>query len=201
MSSNMSLFIPRVFSNITSERIAMVFETQGFGLVKRVDLVSQGAYNRAYIHFAEWFDSPTVENFQNRILNKDSVHVVYDDPYYWIVLQNTSTSYNPASAWAPKQKINLEPVTVSDSKKASVEKLKTMLKQAPRMVTDPVMERERTNSYVRWLEMENYRLQQMVNYFMDQAEMDMQAFMEGEDEILEEQAELQMHSHVVEINE
>ena len=103
----MSLFIPRVFSNITSERIASVFEKQGFGMVKRVDLVSQGEYNRAYVHFDFWCDSIITRAFKEKLLKKDQVRVVYDDPYYWIVLENTSTSYDPKKTQASKKLLRM----------------------------------------------------------------------------------------------
>jgi len=88
----LSLFIPRVFSNITSERIAGVFEKGNFGFVTRVDLIEKkpsGAYKSAYIHFEEWFDTTMTRSFQERVLDptKDA-RVVYDDPWFWIVLEN-----------------------------------------------------------------------------------------------------------------
>lgn len=95
VNQQMSLFIPHVFMNITSERIVTVFETLGFGKVKRVDLVNKGKYNRVYIHFEEWYENEMVARFQEKIMNKDKVvRIIYDDPYYWMVLENTSASKN-----------------------------------------------------------------------------------------------------------
>jgi hypothetical protein len=41
----------------------------------------------AYIHFKHWFDNTAARNFQSRVLNPaKEARIVYDDPWYWIVL-------------------------------------------------------------------------------------------------------------------
>ena len=92
---NLSLFIPYVFANITEERIARVFENNHLGIVDHVDFVRKTdkngkSYNAVYVHFSRWFNNSVAENFQERVLSSDKeARVVYDDPWYWIVLQNT----------------------------------------------------------------------------------------------------------------
>lgn len=92
---NLSLFIPYVFANITQERIARVFENNHLGIVDHVDFVRKTdkngkSYHAVYVHFSRWFNSSVVENFQERVLSPDKeARVVYDDPWFWIVLQNT----------------------------------------------------------------------------------------------------------------
>ena len=94
VDQSLSLFIPRVFPNITQERIADIFHILGLGNVKRVDRVlkqdAQGAeYYSVYLHFEEWYDSATVANFQERVTNPEKeARIVYDDPWWWIVLEN-----------------------------------------------------------------------------------------------------------------
>jgi hypothetical protein len=94
INHNLSLYIPRVFANITKERIARVFESLNFGYVSRVDLVVKESpngqhYNSAYIHFDEWFDTTANRAFQDRVIHPErDARVVYDDPWYWIVLEN-----------------------------------------------------------------------------------------------------------------
>jgi len=96
VNQSQSLFIPYVFSNISEERIRSVFESVDLGNVKRVDFVEKTDkngknYNTAYVHFNYWYDCVTVANFQERVLNPDKVaRIVYDDPWHWIVLPNTS---------------------------------------------------------------------------------------------------------------
>jgi len=83
-----------VFSNISKSRIADVFEDLGFGVVSRVDLISKQSddgreYNSAYIHFDYWHDNSTTRSFQERVVDSArDARVVYEDPWYWIVLEN-----------------------------------------------------------------------------------------------------------------
>ena len=79
--------------NITSNRIQQVMESFGvdLGKVERVDLVNKGKYNSAYVHFQYWNDNDFVARFQERAADPEKVcKLVYDDPWYWIILQNTS---------------------------------------------------------------------------------------------------------------
>ena len=95
-NANISLFIPHMFKNFTAEYIAEVFKNFKIGMVDHVDFVSKvdrrgRPYNAAYIHFKHWFDGAIAANFQERILNPNKeARIVHDDPWYWIVLENTA---------------------------------------------------------------------------------------------------------------
>ena len=95
MNQQMSLFIPRVFSTITEERVKKTFESLDLGKVKRVDFVAKlGGYNSVYVHFEYWYNTSTVQNFQDRVRNVDKpARIVYDDPWFWIVLENKTKKY------------------------------------------------------------------------------------------------------------
>lgn len=91
----LSLYIPRVFANISKERIAHVFESLQIGNVAYVDFVPREdsntgePYNMAFVHFTKYYDNTASENFQTKV--KDPNHeakIVYDDPWYWICLPN-----------------------------------------------------------------------------------------------------------------
>ena len=112
VNQSLSLFIPHVFSNITEERIRAAFESVDLGNVKYVDFVEKTDkngknYNTAYVHFNNWYYCETVANFQERVLNPDKVaRIVYDDPWYWIVLPNTSLKHvisDEEVAWMEEQ--------------------------------------------------------------------------------------------------
>ena len=100
-NNQMSLYIPHVFLNFTSEYIAGVFDFMEFGKVDHVDLVAKldkngNAYNAAYIHFAYWYDGPVATNFQARVKNPEKeARIIHDDPWYWIVLENTAKKHVP----------------------------------------------------------------------------------------------------------
>jgi len=97
----MSLYIPHVFPNFTSEYIARVFELLEIGYVDHVDMVAKldkngRPYNSAYIHFAEWYNTIITKNFQKRILDPErEALIVHDDPWYWIVLENKGKKHMP----------------------------------------------------------------------------------------------------------
>jgi hypothetical protein len=93
---NISLFLPYIYPNITQERICSVFANNRIGDVNHVDFVdkidkSGRKYKSAYIHFEEWYVNKTSYNFQEKVTNPEKeARIVYDDPYYWTVLPNTS---------------------------------------------------------------------------------------------------------------
>jgi len=98
---NISLYIPHVFSNYTRGDVAYQFERLNIGVIDRIDFVSKiGSnnvpYNTAYIHFTHWNDNEAARNLQDRVLdpNKEA-RLIYDDPWYWIVLENKAQKYTP----------------------------------------------------------------------------------------------------------
>lgn len=89
----MSLYIPRVFKNITKEHMVRVFNTLRIGSVKRIDFISKtnknNVYNEAYIHFNYWHNNTANINLQEKIRNPEKeARIVYDDPWFWLILEN-----------------------------------------------------------------------------------------------------------------
>jgi hypothetical protein len=114
INQSMSLYIPSVSSEITKEQITHVFESNLFGVVSRVDLISKTDYNghfhnAVYIHFKEWKNSIMVHHFQEKLVNymngsKDTpARVVYNDPYYWNVFINKSQNTKYVSGSGQKK--------------------------------------------------------------------------------------------------
>lgn len=101
VNQSLSLFIPHVFTNITDERIFDIFYDLALGIVKRVDRVlkrdpNDNEYHSVYIHFEQWFANHIVVNFQERVVNPaKEARLVYDDPWYWIVLENKGVKRVP----------------------------------------------------------------------------------------------------------
>jgi hypothetical protein len=92
--TNISLFIPRVFINITWQEIVQVFNQLRIGKVSRVDFQKKRgrdgrAYHSVFVHFEYWYDNVAARNFQARVLDPlQEARLVYDDPWHWIVLEN-----------------------------------------------------------------------------------------------------------------
>jgi hypothetical protein len=94
-AQNMSLFIPHVFANVTKERIISVFQDLDLATVKYIDLVPKQdregkKFNSVYVHFEKWHnDNSSAVRLQQRLeAGELDVRVVYDDPWYWVVLKN-----------------------------------------------------------------------------------------------------------------
>jgi hypothetical protein len=108
---NISLYIPHIYANYTSGRVFDIIEKMNFGEIKRVDFVpktgSDGKpYNAAYIHFYQWYDNIVARNFQERVLNPaQEARIMYDDPWYWIVLENKTKKHVPGER---KPRIDLD---------------------------------------------------------------------------------------------
>jgi hypothetical protein len=96
--NNVSLYIPHVFANISKEEVINVFEGLRIGKVSNIDFVNKmgdhSQYNAVYVHFEYWYDNAAARNFQERVLNPDKeARIVYDDPWYWIVLENKAKKH------------------------------------------------------------------------------------------------------------
>ena len=113
-STVMSIYIPHVFSNINADRIIRVFESLSLGKVNNIDFVEKMSaygttYNAAYIHFEYWYDTVVSQSFQERVRNPDKeARLVYDEPWYWIVLENRGSKTNSGTR---KLRINLTDMT------------------------------------------------------------------------------------------
>ena len=86
-----SIYIPRIFENITQDKIKNIFEVLDLGIISHIDLVPRGhsKLKMAFIHFKEWFDNPSAQNLAKKILDPTTqAKIVYDDPWYWILLPN-----------------------------------------------------------------------------------------------------------------
>lgn len=89
----MSLFIPSVTASTTEEQIQKVFESLHLGVVSRVDFVEKDGNNQkgkymAFVHFEYWFINNSSYHLQERITTHGQGKIVYNDPYYWIVMEN-----------------------------------------------------------------------------------------------------------------
>jgi hypothetical protein len=105
----MSLYLPRVFVNIDTERIGRVIEEgYGLGAIDRIDRVpkvdDKGVkYDAVYVHFKFWYDTETARNFQEKLETGVAVRIVYDDPWYWNVFINKSAKRSTPPTKAPLQ--------------------------------------------------------------------------------------------------
>lgn len=82
------LCIPRVYPNISEERIRKIFNDLNMGDLDRVDIISKkndkgDKFNRVFIHFRHWNNSENANNARERLLNGKEIKIIYDDPWFW----------------------------------------------------------------------------------------------------------------------
>lgn len=92
--SSPSICIPRVFPNITWQRVKGVFEELGLGVVERVDMVNKTndkgqKFKRVFVHFKSWSSDETAQQVREKLLSGDQIKIVYDEPWFWKVAMST----------------------------------------------------------------------------------------------------------------
>ena len=90
--------IPRVFPQWVDEQVIIdIFHKQRLGQVYKVSITRMPDSKRrdypiyqAIIYFSAWYENEIAYNFQQRIFGpKKQARVVYDDPWFWVVFENT----------------------------------------------------------------------------------------------------------------
>lgn len=82
-----SICIPRVFTNIDELRIKNVFcELFGINNIKQIDVIKKfdkrnNPYNKVFVHFNSW----PIEHIDTRkkLLQGKDVKIVYEQPWFW----------------------------------------------------------------------------------------------------------------------
>ena len=128
--SNLSLYIPYVESHLSEEFIIEYFSKYDIGIVKRVDLIPKinknGIYyHGAFLHFEKWWESSFTKNIQCRLKNKEVVtRLVYEEPKYWIIQENTSAVYSLGSEGEKERVLGSGYVTGRKNQQINVDGLK-----------------------------------------------------------------------------
>lgn len=103
-----SLCIPRVFSNITKERVAFVIKSVNLGEIDHIDMVPKSSENgdkfqRVFIHLKQWGTSSEAVRARERVLSGKEIKIVYDDPWFWKISANRSTPRVNANGDKPRR--------------------------------------------------------------------------------------------------
>lgn len=109
-----SIFISHVFPN----KVDMVYETFselfGSDSIDDVDVVTH-EYNgqdicRVYVHFKAWPDAPKFQSLRTRLLNGETIKIVYDHPWYWkcVASKIPRIKSNSGMLASPKKRIVLD---------------------------------------------------------------------------------------------
>ena len=94
-----SVYIPRMFKNITQHDVSNAFEVQQLGRTGRVDILKvfneKGiwVYNKAFVHFSDWFVNENAAKLRDTIEAKKGQGKLYYDlneSKFWMLLPNHS---------------------------------------------------------------------------------------------------------------
>lgn len=98
--NKLSIYIPRLFGRCDKDVIIERFKSSNIGTINRVDLVEKKNNNgitcyMAFLHFDSWEDNEITRNIQSKILvERTGARLVYNEPYYWILLKNNKPLTN-----------------------------------------------------------------------------------------------------------
>jgi hypothetical protein len=103
-----SLCIPRMFPNITKERILQVFGDLDICDIDHIDMIPKTSPNgekfqRVFIHMSQWKNNQQAVRARARVLEGKEIKIIYDDPWFWKVSANRS-SPNQNAAVVPNNR-------------------------------------------------------------------------------------------------
>jgi hypothetical protein len=116
---NISLFIPHIFANYRRDDVVKIIEDDHkIGKVKHIDYIKKfnngNDYYAAYIHFDYWNENEAAIKLQEDVLNVDKeAHIMYEDPWYWIVLENKTPQKTKTKSGDRKIRIDLGGASIS----------------------------------------------------------------------------------------
>ena len=83
-----TLCIPRVYKNITEQRIYRIFTDISLGEIERIEIVPRRSekgeeYNRVFIHFKRWYVNSNANKARELLISGKEIKVIYSDPWFW----------------------------------------------------------------------------------------------------------------------
>ena len=92
-----SLCIPRVVAGVTKEHVLKIIQNLHLGIIQRIDMVQKKTekgelFSRVFIHFSKWNNTDSANQAKERIISGKDIKVIYDEPWFWKISANRSTS-------------------------------------------------------------------------------------------------------------
>jgi hypothetical protein len=106
MTTLESIYIPRIYGNIEPGLIAYTFEYLELGVVRNIETSKRPDGSDSYmafVYFSSWnMSNPAAYNLAKRIQDPTiQARIVYDDPWYWIILPNKSEKAKKTAIVSP----------------------------------------------------------------------------------------------------
>lgn len=150
-----SICIPRVFPNITWQRVKGIFEELGLGTVDRVDMVNKTndkgqKYKRVFVHFKHWNRDETAQQVREKLLSGDQVKIVYDEPWFWKIAMSTAprpefekkTTEKTTGGRRERKAPRVESVTAKTTDRSAVQSAKAEMEELRRQIAEQKRELE-----------------------------------------------------------
>lgn len=83
MSDNISICIPRINCKTTYGFIKKILYNLNIGDIKNIKIIGSGNKRTVFIHFNHWYDNARAKNIHSRLLEEESVNIVYEFPWFW----------------------------------------------------------------------------------------------------------------------
>lgn len=92
MNKPVSLCIPRVENTITKHFIENTLNKYNFGKIKKIKFIRNKKKNNniVYIYFNYWYNNDYTKNIRKKILNNESIHLFYNEPWFWTLVLNSN---------------------------------------------------------------------------------------------------------------
>ena len=115
---NISLFIPQIFANYRKEDVVKVFEDKQIVKVNHIDYIkkfNKGTdYYAAYIHFEYWYENTEAVKLNKDVLDtQKEARIMYEEPWYWIVLENKTPQKMNTKSGDRKLRIDIKGLSSS----------------------------------------------------------------------------------------
>jgi len=138
-----SLCIPRVFGNISEDRVRTVIKKLNIGLIKRIDMIPKKNdkgedYKRVFIHFERWFtDVPDAIEARKRLIEGKEIKIVYDNPWFWKVSASKFDGNNKTKNMRHNNHLKIAPALPEQTNKtAETKEMKDIVIEAPNCEKD-----------------------------------------------------------------
>jgi hypothetical protein len=94
-----SLCIPRVFHNVTEEKIRSVLNTLKFGIIHKLEIIEkknqkEENFKCVFIHFKKWNENEIINPIREKILLGEDIKIMYDEPWFWKISAYRAKNYN-----------------------------------------------------------------------------------------------------------
>ena len=146
--STPSLCIPRVFPNITWQRVKDALEDVGLGEIDRVDMVHKKnekgeSFKRVFVHFKRCATTPEATAAREMVLGGEMFQVTYDDPWFWKIgmshaekPERRTTTKKTASKKKTRPQLSIRATPKKTARSAASKKVSTEADELRKMIEE-----------------------------------------------------------------